>query len=180
MGGPPGRATVAAAVLALVLALAAAALAQTQPRLAENQPLELGAAATGAMRIADSRGEGAILRARALPPGGSVTGTLTIENLGAPGRLEFSRRQLVEAPGFSGASLAGALRLSVRELAVGAQPLVYRGLLTAMPTLRLGLLPAGAERRYRFVARLPEPGFVDNSLMGSRLRFDYRWRLRGQ
>jgi hypothetical protein len=49
-----------------------------------------------------------------------------------------------------------------------------------MRTLRLGLLATGAERRYRFVASLPEPGFVDNSLMGARVRFDYRWRLRGQ
>jgi len=180
MGGSPGRATVAAAVLALALALAAAALAETQPRLAENRPLEVGAAATGALRIADSRGEAAILRAPALSPGDSVTGSLTIESLGAPGRLELSRAHLVATPGAGGASLAGALRLSVRELTGGSQALVYRGLLTAMPTLQLGPLPAGAERRYRFDARLPEPGFVDNSLMGSRLRFDYRWRLRGQ
>jgi len=180
MGGPPGRATVAAAVFALVLALAAGALARSGPRLAENQPLDLGASAGGALRIADSRGEAAILRAPALRPGGSVAGSLTIENLGAAGRLELSRAHLIATPGVGGTSLAGALRLSVRELTVGSQPLVYRGLLTAMSTLQLGWLPVGAERRYRFVARLPAPGVVDNSLMGSRLRFDYRWRLRGQ
>lgn len=49
-----------------------------------------------------------------------------------------------------------------------------------MPTLRLGFLPSGAQRRYRFVARLPEPGFVDDGLMGARVRFDYRWQLRRQ
>ncbi|HET7508353.1 MAG TPA: hypothetical protein VFJ53_08355 [Solirubrobacterales bacterium] len=180
MGGPPGRVTVAAAVLALVLALAAAALARSGPRLAEHRPLDVGASAGGALEIADSRGEAAILRAPALRPGGSVVGSLAITNLGAAARLELSRVHLVNTPGAGGASLGAALRLNIREIAVGSQPLVYSGLLTAMPTLHLGLLPAGAERRYRFVARLPEPGFVDNGLMGSRLRFDYRWRLRGQ
>lgn len=180
MGGPPGRATVAAAVLLLVLALAAAALARSGPRLADHKPLDVASSADGALRIADSRGEAAILRAPALQPGGSVSGILTIESLGDAGRLELSRAHLVATPGAGDSSLAGALRLSVRELNVGSQPLVYRGLLTAMPTLDLGVLPAGAERRFRFDARLPEPGFVDNSLMGSRLRFDYRWRLRGQ
>jgi hypothetical protein len=57
---------------------------------------------------------------------------------------------------------------------------VYAGPLAAMPTLRLGLLPAGESRRYRFLAFLPEPALLDNSLMGSRLRFDYRWRLTRQ
>jgi len=47
-----------------------------------------------------------------------------------------------------------------------------------MPPLHLGLLPPGAKRRYRFVAVLPEPGFVDLALMGSRVRFDYRWQIR--
>jgi hypothetical protein len=49
--------------------------------------------------------------------------------------------------------------------------------LVTMPPLRLGLLPAGAKRRFRLVVRLPEPGRVDKALMGARLRFDYRWRL---
>jgi hypothetical protein len=176
----PGRATVAAAALALTLALAAAALAWSQPKLAENRPVEVGATATGALRIADSRGEGAILRVPALAPGVAAGGSLTIENLGATAHLELSRRHLVETLGPGGASLAAVLQLRIRELSAGAAKLVYRGDLTAMPTLQLGLLASGTQRRYRFVARLPEPGFVDNGLMGSRLRFDYRWRLRGQ
>ncbi|HEX5592112.1 MAG TPA: hypothetical protein VFX35_02050 [Solirubrobacterales bacterium] len=180
MDGGPGRATVAVAALALVIALASAALAWSEPQLAENRPVDVGASAAGALRIADSRGEAAILRAPALRPGGSVDGSLTIRNLGAPARLELSRRRLAQTPGAGGASLAGALRLRIRELTVGSSEIVYRGLLAAMPTLHLGFLPAGAERRYHFVARLPEPGLVDDGLMGSRLRFDYRWRLREQ
>jgi hypothetical protein len=180
MWSQPSRATVAAAVLALFLALAAAAPARSGPRLAENHPVETTAAAGGALRISDSRGEAAILRAPALAPGGSVVGTLTIGNLGAPARLELSRGRLAETLGPGGASLAAALRLRIRELTLGSRTLVYDGPLATMPTLHLGLLTTDAERRYRLVASLPEPGFVDNSLMGARVRFDYRWRLRGQ
>lgn len=174
----PARATVVAAALALILALAATALAWSQPQVGENRPVEVEASATGALHIADSRGEAAILRAPALRPGGAVAGALTIENLGAPAHLALSRRDLVETPGPGGASLAAALRLRIRDLSVGAGTLVYRGALTAMPALRLGFLPTGAQRRYRFVASLPEPGLVDNGLMGSRVRFDYHWQLR--
>jgi hypothetical protein len=180
MPAQPGRATVAAAVLALALALAAGAPARSGPRLAENRPVEASAAADGALRIADSRGEGAILRAPALAPGGSAVGTLTIDNLGGPARLDLSRGRLAEAPGPGGTPLASALRLRIRELSLGSRTLVYNGPLAAMPTLHLGLIASDAERRYRFVASLPEPGFVDNGLAGARLRFDYRWRLRDQ
>jgi hypothetical protein len=76
-----------------------------------------------------------------------------------------------------GASLAEALRLRIRHVDGGGGRTVYAGLLAAMPTLRLGPLPADESRHYRFVAFLPEAGLLDNGLMGSRLRFDYRWRL---
>lgn len=176
----PGRTTIAAAALALILALAAAALAWSQPRLGENRPLGVASSADGALRIADSRGERAILETSALRPGDAVAGTVSIENLGAPATLALSRRWLSERRGAGGGSLAGALRLRIRDLSNGAGTLVYSGNLTAMPTLDLGFLPAGAERRYRFVARLPDPGFVDNGLMWARVRFDYRWQLRCQ
>jgi hypothetical protein len=180
MGARPGGATVAAAALVLVLALAAAAFAGSKPALEDRHPVSVGAAATGDLRIADSRGERAILSDRALAPGGSVVGVLTIENLGAAAHLTLSRRRLAEVPGPGGASLAAALRLRIRDLSADSRAIVYRGGLMAMPPLRLGLLEPGAERRYRFAASLAEPGFVDDSLMGARVSFDYRWRLRRQ
>jgi hypothetical protein len=180
MRARPGRATVVAVALAQTLVLVAAALAWSQPQLGDNQPLGVEASAGGALRIADSRGEAAILEAPALRPGGRVAGSLTIENLGAPAGLELSRSHLTERLGAGGASLAGVLRLRVRDLTVGAGKLVYSGGLVAMPTLHLGSLTTGEQRHYRLVARLPEPGLVDNGLMGSRVRFDYRWHLRRQ
>lgn len=180
MRARPSGGTVVAAALVLLLALAAAAVARSQPKLEDAHPVTVRAAATGALRIADSRRQAAILKAAALSPGGRVAGDLTIQNLGAAARLELSRRHLVETLGPLGASLAGALRLRVSDVTRRSRVIVYRGVLAAMPTLHLGLLPPRASRRYRFVASLPEPGLVDNGLMGSRLRFDYRWQLRPQ
>jgi hypothetical protein len=176
----PGGKTVAATGLALILALAAAALARSQPQQGIGAGKPLGISADGALRIADSRGERAILEAPALAPGAATVGRVTIDNLGADGRLVLSRTRLLESPGAGGMKLSPALRLRIRDLTRGEEAVVYSGALAAMPTLQLGPLPAGESRRYRFVARLPGPGLVDNGLMGARVSFDYRWRLRRQ
>jgi hypothetical protein len=176
----PGGRTLVVAGLALALALAAAALAWSQPRQGIGGRKPLGIVADGAMRIAGSRGDKAILEAPALAPGGAVVGKVTIDNLGAGGRLVLSRSHLVETPRAGGPTLGPALRLRIRDLTSGAGPVVYSGPLAAMPRLQLGALPPGESRRYRFVTNLPDPGLVDNSLMGARVRFDYRWQLRRQ
>ncbi|HEY3482088.1 MAG TPA: hypothetical protein VGL02_24590 [Streptomyces sp.] len=166
--------------MALTLALVAAALAWSDPRHGSGGRGPVGISARGAIRIADSRGEKAILHAAALAPGASVAGTVKIENLGPDGRLVLSRARLLETPGPDGGELAPALRLRIRRITESRDPVVYAGPLTAMPTLHLGRLPTGESRHYRFVVRLPDPGFVDDGLMGARVRFDYRWHLRGQ
>jgi hypothetical protein len=176
----PNAATTAAASLALTLGLIAAAVAWSDPEQRRDTGEGLTLSAAGALRIADSRGGGAILRAPALGPGASASGRVTIHNRGAAARLLLSRRRLLNTPGVGEDSLERALRLRVREITPGAHKLVYHGALATMPTLRLGPVAPGASRRYRFVASLPEPGLVDNSLMGARLRFDYRWQLRRQ
>jgi hypothetical protein len=179
MRGGPSQATIAAAGFVLALSLVATALAGSAPRRApvHGGDTRISAAAAGAMRIEDSRGGAAILRAPALAPGAHVIGKVAISNRGEAGHLVLSRRRLAERTGAGGASLGDALELTIRNVTTGARRLVYSGPLAAMPPLRLGLLPPGAKRRYRFVASLPEPGFVDLTLMGSQARFDYRWRL---
>jgi hypothetical protein len=180
MRARPSAATVAAATLALTLGLVAAAFAWSEPPAGRDYRDPLALSSAGALRIADSRGGGAILRAPALAPGGSAAGKVTIHNRGAAARLLLSRRRLLEASVVGDDSLERALRLRIREITPGAHKLVYHGALATMPTLRLGPVAPGASRRYRFVASLPEPGLVDNRLMGARLRFDYRWQLRRQ
>lgn len=180
MRSGPSQATIAAAGFVLALSLMGTALAGWTPRegRVRGSDQRISAAATGAMRIDNSRGGGAILRAPALAPGHHAVGKVAIGNRGEAGYLVLSRQRLVARPGAGDALLGGALRLAIRNLTPGARTLVYSGRLAAMPPLRLGLLPAGATRRYRFVVSLPEPGFVDLSLMGSRVRFDYRWQVR--
>src|SRR4051794_41309794 len=102
MRARPGRATVAAAIAVLALALLAAGLAWSQPRRAIGGRAPLGIAAAGALRIADSRGEAAILHAPALAPGAAVTGTVRIDSRGVGGRLVLSRPRLLETPEGSG------------------------------------------------------------------------------
>jgi hypothetical protein len=174
----PGGRTVLATAFALMLALAAAALAWSQPRAGIGGRTPLGISAGGALQIADSRGEAAILEAPALAPGAAAVGQVAIRNLGVAGNLVLSRPRLVETPAAGATPLAPALRLRIRELTAGRGELVYSGALAAMPKLRLGALSAGESRRYRFAARFPEPGLVENGLMGARVRFDYRWHLR--
>jgi hypothetical protein len=173
----PGRMTIAAACLVWALALATTALAWMSPNPKQDDSGKLNISATGAMSIDNSRGEAAILKAPPLAPGATAVGKVTIRNHGKPGNLVLARRNLLETPAASGAVLGEVLKLRILNVAGGAKTVVYSGPLVTMPPLRLGLLPAGAKRRFRFAARLPEPGPVDNALMGARVRFDYRWRL---
>jgi hypothetical protein len=177
MLGVPSRATIATVCLAWALALASAAVAWMAPNPKQGGEGRRNLSASGAMSVDNSRAEAAILKPSALAPGGRAVGKVTIRNNGDPGYLVLSRRNLVERSGANGASLGDVLELTVRSIAAEAETVVYSGRLTAMPTLRLGRVPAAAKRRFRFVARLPEPGGVDNALMGSKVRFDYRWRL---
>lgn len=171
------RAAVVAAGLALTLALVVAALAWAADEQRRPAGHALAAAASGQMRVTTSRGNAAVLSAAALAPGGEVEGSVTIHNRGHTGSLRLRARNLSGRPGPEGGSLGSALRLAVTDVTAGSEATVYSGLLAKMPTLRLGLLPAGTKRRYRFTAGLPEPGVVDNALAAAAIDFDYSWRL---
>jgi hypothetical protein len=147
MRGGPSQATIAAAGFVLALSLVATALAGSAPREGQvhGGGVSISAAAAGAMRIEDSRGGRAILRATALAPGARVVGKVAISNRGEAGHLVLSRQHLVGTPGAGGASLGGALRLTIRNVTTGARTLVYSGPLTAMPPLHLGPAAAGDE-----------------------------------
>jgi hypothetical protein len=177
MWGQPSRATLVAACLVLALTLTTAALGRTQPEWTFDGR-GVAFATSGALRIEDSRRGAAVLEAAALAPGEAVVGKVTIANQGDPGYLVLSRQRTTERPGLGGLSLGQALRLTIRNLNRDSHPLVYSGALAAMPPLNLGPLGKTGERRYRFVALLAEPGLLDNDLMGARVRFDFRWRIK--
>jgi hypothetical protein len=166
-----------AASLVVTLALAAAALAWAAGEPRRPGARALATAASGQMRVTTSRGGAAVLSAAALAPGGEVEGAVTIHNRGHTGSLLLRARNLSERPGPEGGSLGSALHLAVTDVTAGSEATVYSGPLTTMPTLRLGLLPGGTKRRYRFTASLPEPGIVDNALAAAAIDFDYSWKL---
>ncbi|MFN8217684.1 MAG: hypothetical protein U0R71_13915 [Solirubrobacterales bacterium] len=136
------------------------------------------AAASGALRISTS-GQGAILSASDLAPGESARGAVTIADRGsAPATLVLSALNLVGGGG-GGASLAGALQLTVRDVTRGSDGILYAGPLAGLGALRAGALAPGERRRYSFTATLPDPGLgvVDNALAGTWTEVDFGWRL---
>lgn len=139
----------------------------------------LTAAASGAIRITDSRADEAVLAASNLAPAEPVSGMVTIGNDGsAPAALSLSLGALAEEAGRGGGTLSG-LRLIVRDVTRGSEAVVYRGPLEAMPRLELGVLGAGAQRRYSFQAVLlaGEGTVTDNAGQGSRTSFAFAWGL---
>ncbi len=135
--------------------------------------------AHGALRIAGSSGERAILTAHSLAPGGKVRGRVEIRNTGSrAAALRLAALHLRNGGG-SGATMAGSLRLVVRDLTSRSTGIVYNGPFSGLGRLRVGALAPGEKRIYSFVARLPRsnPDVVDNRLAGAWTKVDFRWKL---
>src|SRR4051794_8924515 len=129
-------------------------------------------AATGNVKLADSRGGGAIVSAAGMNPGDSVTGSVTISNSGdAPAKLALSKSQLLDSPGVGGGRLSDALYLSVDDLSIGRR--VYEGPLASMPSFPLAPIPAGGRHAFRFVVRLPQTRGDAYQLASTSVRFEW-------
>jgi hypothetical protein len=162
----------------LLLALGAMAFAWALSGLGSASAKPLLAKASGAMRIAASNGNGAILSASDLAPGGSVSGSVTIRNRGSsPAALKLAALNLQEG----GGPLARALLLTVRDQTGGSAGIVYAGTLAGLHAVRAGALAPGERRHYGFVATLPSsgPSLADSALAGAWARVDFRWTLTG-
>jgi hypothetical protein len=143
----------------------------------------LRAAATGAIRLSNSRAGQAIVSSGALVPGTSTTGTISIGNDGkASAGVSLARGVVTDRPGPHGGRLSDALDLRVEELAAtGAPALVYVGRLAGLPDVSLGSFSPGSARTYRFTVTMPDGGVPsspttgDNAYQGSSVSVDYRW-----
>ncbi len=126
---------------------------------------------SGPLVAAASRG-GAQLSASGMIPGQSRSATIHVANDGsAPAHFSLSPHITDRvAPG--GTPLSGALVLRVEPAGSEVAP-IYTGPLSAMPSLRLGSIPAGAQRAYRFTATLPAG--VGNGVEGSSLNAAFTW-----
>ncbi|MBX5469927.1 MAG: hypothetical protein IRZ21_08520 [Thermoleophilaceae bacterium] len=158
--------------LAVALAGGALVAAVAQAGGGAPSPSAVAAAATGDVRIADSRGGEAILSADALAPGDSASGSVTIANAGsATGDFSLSSVDVADAPGPKGGRLSEILQLGVSD---AGGNWVYRGTLAAMRDVPLGRLAPGAARTYRFTVTLPAS--AGNAYMGSAVSTGFRWR----
>jgi hypothetical protein len=134
------------------------------------------AAATGAAVVSDSLDGQAIVRADAVGPGSSVTGTVTIANHGdATGSFTLAKSNIQDTPGSGGGQLSSRLVLQVEDMATGAQ--VYEGPLAAMDERALGYMQPGEQRTYRFTVSFPA-GDADNALTAARTSVVFDWTAR--
>ncbi|HEX3241304.1 MAG TPA: hypothetical protein VHR18_14345 [Solirubrobacterales bacterium] len=165
-----------------LLGIGAVALALAFSGLGRAATPALTSAASGALRIAGSDGDRAILRAANLAPGDQVRGRAEIRNAGEdPASLSLAALGLHDVAGAGGGLLSARLRLTVRDVTSRADSVVYSGPFADLGTIRAGALAPGERRRYEFTATLPGGGqaALDDSLAGASTGIDYRWTLTG-
>jgi hypothetical protein len=165
------RARVTAIVFA-VLALAGIVAAARSPR-AEAKP---GTVRTSGGMVSNSKNGSAILTG-AIGPGDSLSGTVTIGNIGNnAGDFTLSMSHLVDSPGPGGGSFASRLLLTVDDITSPTAPVrVYAGALGALPSTALGSFDRGAARTYLFTVSFPDGGPTDAQFAGSRLSAQFDW-----
>jgi hypothetical protein len=156
------------------VALAALACAAAAWLPAPEQAPELRLeSARGAVSIASSRNGVAMLKARDMHPGQTVTGSVAIRNTGRRAvRLTLRGSRPRGTPGRGGGSLADVLQLTV----AGPRGAVAHGTAATLRGCRdLGLLRPRATRTYRVAAVFPDGGPADNDYAGSAMSVDERW-----
>jgi hypothetical protein len=163
-------------VLFALAALAAVALAQVESAPAARLT---ATAAAGSFEVTNSDDGEPIFAATNIAPGGSVDGTVTIEDTGsAAATLVLRRGDIVDSPGLGGGLLSDRLELSVVDVTVpGAPRTVYSGPLATMPDQPAGRLEPGEARTFEFTATFPdagEPSF-QNAVQGASTTVAYAW-----
>jgi hypothetical protein len=171
------RLIVVAAILAASLVLVASALADLGavrglPRMFADKPA-----------ISNSRSGTFIVRADRMTPGKSVRGSVRIVNKGgAAGVLYVSPRNQLDKPGPYGAELSTKLYLTIRVVGRHGTTTLWRGYLSGMGKVRLGVLRRGVARTYRFIVtfRMHPPArqvLTDNDFQKSRFTTDFVWKI---
>lgn len=157
----------ATALVTLAMALGAVALAFGAPgRDAAGARLT---AATGAVRISNSKEGQAVFGADALRPGASTAGDVRIGNDGnVRAIVTLTGTRVAEA---GAVSLANTLQLNVFDVTRGN--ILYSGPAASFATVTVGALAVGESRVVRFTATLPRT--ADNSLQGASTTLGLRW-----
>jgi hypothetical protein len=134
-------------------------------------------AASGAVRITNSREGQAVFTAAAMRPGEGVNGTVRIGNGGTePGRFAVKPSGLADTPGPNGGLLSERVELVVFDVTdVHAPVTVYAGPPARLGEVALGAIAPGRHRDYLVAMTLPEGG-DDDRYQGSSLSLGFEWR----
>lgn len=164
------RAALAAVTLLALAALAAGVASQR----AQAEPA--ATFASGAAQVGNSKAGSAILGG-ALGPGDSLSGSVTISNVGsASGAFSLQLSHLTDTPGAGGGSFSRQLDLAVDDVTNPAAPLaIYRGKLNSLNPTTLGSFGSGESHTYRFVVSWPPSGAADASFYGSSMSVEFDW-----
>jgi len=164
-------------------AVCAAAVAWAGSGSAERaQPSAVLTQSTGDLHVTNSQDGHAIFRATGLAPGGSVSGTVRLQNSGSlPGDLTLAQSDVQDQPGANGGRLSDVVRLDVSDVTAGGSVPVFAGRLAGFGSRSLGALGPAESRTFRFTATLPDGGLPpsagggDNAFAGSGLTARYAW-----
>jgi hypothetical protein len=163
------RATALASAALALFAIVAAARSHS----AQAEPAALRA--SGDVQVANSHNGSAILSGP-LGPGDSLTGTVTISNIGAAaGGFTLELSHLTDTPGSGGGFFSRQLDLDVEDVTVASAPRpVFHGRLNSLNPTSLGTFAAGAAHTYRFTVVWP-PSSIDSSMYGSSMSVEFDW-----
>jgi hypothetical protein len=132
----------------------------------------LPASDSGAVKLVDSRGGGAILSAWGMEPGESASGSVTLRNVGdEPAALVLSQSDLQERPGRGGGLLSKVLIVRIDDTTVGRR--MYEGPMSRVTPVRLGVLPAGAGHDFRFTVTMARVNGAAYQDALSTVRYDW-------
>ena len=175
---PVSRLLSLAAVCAAAVAWAWAGSGSAEPA----QPAAVLTQATGDLHVTNSQDGHAIFRATDLAPGGSVTGTVRLQNTGSlPGDLTLEQSDVRDEPGANGGRLSDVVSLDVSDVTAGGSVPIFTGRLAGLGSRSLGAIGPGASRSFQFTATLPDGGLPpsagggDNAYAGSGLTVRYAW-----
>ena len=164
------------ATLAMALTAIGLAFAVPGERPPEEVRAEL-AAATGAVRITNSREGQAVFAAGSMRPGEGVSGRVRIGNGGDDaGRFAVRAAGVSDAPGPSGGRLSDRVELVLFDVTDVHTPVtVFAGRPSQLGEIELGTIAAGGHRDYLVAMTLPE-GSGDNLYQGSAVSLGFEWR----
>jgi hypothetical protein len=161
----------------LAMALTAIGLAFAVPGERPTEVRAELAAASGAVRITNSREGQAVFAAGSMRPGEGVSGRVRIGNGGdVAGRFAVWAAGVSDAPGPYGGRLSERVELVLFDVTDVHTPVtVYAGRPSQLGEIELGTIVAGGYRDYLMAMTLPE-GSGDNLYQGSAVSLGFEWR----